>query len=169
MKPHDKIAGWLVDDDGNIFTRVTEFTCPNHPHGPPDVDEDDPFVAVVIGLWHELDSAAAIHTVSGVTEEVALDTRERLGLCCRGHRWRDTGELREVSALEIFMRLNMPAPVDLSKSVLLNELNRADLGTWQGVRIPLILSVPVHRAGDGPQQIFPNHYSLDPAKPPTVE
>lgn len=156
MKRHETHPDWLVDDRGHTWRHERVFGCDNHPYGPPrELDDEADFgyeaiVRVVRGLWDELGTAEAIATVTGATIEQINESHKELGLCCAGHRWRNTGRLIEVGSMEQFVYVNMRRLTDvhrdsISRSILLDEINKAgsDPATWQGtdarVVIPLIL------------------------------
>lgn len=153
VRRHATHPDWLVDDRGHTWRRERFWTCEHHPYGPPHDDEIDDeheaCAAVARGLWRELGTVAAIQTVTGATIGEIEASRQELGLCCIGERWRNTGKLVEVTAMEQFIYENMraitgPIAESLRGSVLLDEINRAGAAPWQGtdgqqVRIPLVV------------------------------
>lgn len=176
VRPHGRHPDWLVDDRGRTWRRERVFGCEHHPFGPPAGDEcGDEHVAcaaLVRGLWDELGSATAISTVTGCTIEQISAAHQELGLCCAGHRWRNTGRLLEVGPFEQFIYDAMPARVEQHRSVLLEELLRDqpfDEQAGKQVRIPLIIErgTPLPRSTAADAE---HHYRLDrPGAPPTIE
>lgn len=126
-------SNW-IQSDGKWYAPVREFTCPEHPYGPPDVDEYDPIATFALAILKSL-------TVHGYPE-LAADARRALGLCCAAHEWIETGEMREVGALELFMYSAMPAPIKFPPAVLAEWVNEIPWRSFAGepVRIPIITS-----------------------------
>lgn len=116
-----------IQSDGTWYTPVREFTCPDHPWGPPERQVSDAVVECV-------------RFAVGEDMRFADAARVELGICCESHRWIDTGEMRKVSSFEHFMYSNIPPLVELHKTEILKALIADNVLPGERVRIPIIRS-----------------------------
>lgn len=125
-----------VEREGKWFAPVRAFTCPFHPYGPPDVVEVPDSVRELVAALAE---GSFVEGLEDVPELLAA-AKVELGLCCEGHEWRKTGELREVGAFELFVTELIDTRTAAYRSVILEEIARIGRFDGDDVRIPIIRS-----------------------------
>lgn len=105
-----------------VYEPVREWTCPNHPDGPPDNEENGvpEEVLELVSALADVDS----ELIPAAARLLMHRCYVALGFCCEGHRWRDKLDehgqvvMREVPSFILLLRdLGQP-------SVLLDELAR---------------------------------------------
>lgn len=132
------------------FKAVREFSCPNHPGGPPTLPADGyEREELTIEEAFEPDEVIALRAVVAGARICELDreadtVEAMLGLCCAGHKWKIVGFraiTRSEETVASFAALLSTCRVALdSPHILLAEL--ADVEVRAGhpipIRIPLI-------------------------------